>query len=213
MKFLFQIINGLHIGSIYALVALGYSMVYGIVKLINFAHGDIIMVGAYAAYVLLVLCGLPVWVAVIGSIVFCALAGVLIERIAYRRLLVKEAPRISLLITAIGVSIFLQNLFQLIFTSSGKSFPSIFNYEPIVMGERQVSIVSLITIVTTVVLMVLLQLLVKKPVWARRCAPFRKTPARPSSWASTPIPPFPGPLLSALGWLRWALCSIPPPIR
>ena len=162
MKFLFQIINGLHIGSIYALVALGYSMVYGIVKLINFAHGDIIMVGAYAAYVLLVLCGLPVWVAVIGSIVLCALAGVLIERIAYRRLLVKEAPRISLLITAIGVSIFLQNLFQLIFTSSGKSFPSIFNYEPIVMGERQVSIVSLITIVTTVVLMVLLQLLVKK---------------------------------------------------
>ena len=162
MKFLFQIINGLHIGSIYALVALGYSMVYGIVKLINFAHGDIIMVGAYAAYVLLVLCGLPVWVAVIGSIVFCALAGVLIERIAYRRLLVKEAPRISLLITAIGLSIFLQNLFQLIFTSSGKSFPSIFNYEPIVMGERQVSIVSLITIVTTVVLMVLLQLLVKK---------------------------------------------------
>ena len=162
MKFLFQIINGLHIGSIYALVALGYSMVYGIVKLINFAHGDIIMVGAYAAYVLLVLCGLPVWVAVIGSIVFCALAGVLIERIAYRRLLVKEAPRISLLITAIGVSIFLQNLFQLIFTSSGKSFPSIFNYEPIVMGERQVSIVSLITIVTTLVLMVLLQLLVKK---------------------------------------------------
>ena len=162
MKFLFQIINGLHIGSIYALVALGYSMVYGIVKLINFAHGDIIMVGAYAAYLLLVLCGLPVWVAVIGSIVFCALAGVLIERIAYRRLLVKEAPRISLLITAIGVSIFLQNLFQLIFTSSGKSFPSIFNYEPIVMGERQVSIVSLITIVTTVVLMVLLQLLVKK---------------------------------------------------
>ena len=162
MKFLFQIINGLHIGSIYALVALGYSMVYGIVKLINFAHGDIIMVGAYAAYVLLVLCGLPVWVAVIGSIVFCALAGVFIERIAYRRLLVKEAPRISLLITAIGVSIFLQNLFQLIFTSSGKSFPSIFNYEPIVMGERQVSIVSIITIVTTVVLMVLLQLLVKK---------------------------------------------------
>ena len=162
MKFLFQIINGLHIGSIYALVALGYSMVYGIVKLINFAHGDIIMVGAYAAYVLLVLCGLPVWVAVIGSIVFCALAGVLIERIAYRRLLVKEAPRISLLITAIGVSIFLQNLFQLIFTSSGKSFHYIFNYEPIVMGERQVSIVSLITIVTTVVLMVLLQLLVKK---------------------------------------------------
>ena len=94
MKFLFQIVNGLHIGSIYALVALGYSMVYGIVKLINFAHGDIIMVGAYAAYVLLVMCGMPLWVAVLGSVVFCALAGVLIERVAYRRLRVKEAPRI-----------------------------------------------------------------------------------------------------------------------
>ena len=162
MKFLFQIVNGLHIGSIYALVALGYSMVYGIVKLINFAHGDIIMVGAYAAYVLLVMCGMPLWVAVLGSVVFCALAGVLIERVAYRRLRVKEAPRISLLITAIGVSIFLQNLFQLIFSSSGKSFPTVFNYAPIVVGERQISMVSIITIVTTVVLMVLLQLLVKR---------------------------------------------------
>ena len=162
MKFLFQIVNGLHIGSIYALVALGYSMVYGIVKLINFAHGDIIMVGAYAAYVLLVMCGMPLWVAVLGSVVFCALAGVLIERVAYRRLRVKEAPRISLLITAIGVSIFLQNLFQLIFSSSGKSFPTVFNYAPIMVGDRQISMVSIITIVTTVVLMVLLQLLVKR---------------------------------------------------
>ncbi len=162
MKFLFQIINGLHIGSIYALVALGYSMVYGIVKLINFAHGDIIMVGAYAAYVLMVLMGMPVWVAVIGSVLFCALAGVLIERVAYRRLRVKEAPRISLLITAIGVSIFLQNLFQLLFTSSGRAFPSIFNFAPLMVGERQISMVSIITIVTTVVLMVLLQVLVKR---------------------------------------------------
>ena len=162
MKFLFQIVNGLHIGSIYALVALGYSMVYGIVKLINFAHGDVIMVGAYAAYVLLVLCGMPLWVAVLGSVAFCALTGVIIERVAYRRLRVKEAPRISLLITAIGVSIFLQNLFQLIFSSSGKSFPTVFNYAPIMVGDRQISMVSIITIVTTVVLMVLLQLLVKR---------------------------------------------------
>lgn len=120
------------------------------------------MVGAYAACVLLVMCGMPLWVAVLGSVVFCALAGVLIERVAYRRLRVKEAPRISLLITAIGVSIFLQNLFQLIFSSSGKSFPTVFNYAPIVVGERQISMVSIITIVTTVVLMVLLQLLVKR---------------------------------------------------
>ena len=117
MYFITQLINGLGIGSIYALVALGYSMVYGIVKLINFAHGDIIMVGGYAIYIILVVAGLPLWVAVIGSLLLCALAGVVIERVAYHRLLVHDSPRIALLITAIGVSIFLQNLFQLLFGS------------------------------------------------------------------------------------------------
>ena len=164
MKFLFQIINGLHIGSIYALVALGYSMVYGIVKLINFAHGDIIMVGAYAAYVLLVLCGLPVWVAVIGSIVFCALAGVLIERIAYRRLLVKEAPRISLLITAIGVSYLLQNAALLIWSSNPKTFTSVVTGEALSLfgGQMQISKVTLVAIAACVVIMVALMLFTGK---------------------------------------------------
>ena len=162
MNLLAQIINGLHVGSIYALVALGYNMVYGIVKLINFAHGDIIMIGAYAAYVALVMLGAPLIVAVLISIAFCALSGVFIERIAYRRLRNKNAPRISLLITAIGVSIFLQNLAQLIFTSSGKSFPATFTAPPIMLGEKQIDFVTFVTIITSVIVMVALQILVNK---------------------------------------------------
>ena len=87
MEFITQLLNGLSLGSIYALVALGYSMVYGIVQLINFAHGDIIMVGGYTIYLVMVVAGLPAWLAVLAPIVVCALAGVLIERIAYHRLL------------------------------------------------------------------------------------------------------------------------------
>ena len=137
MDFLSQIINGLHVGSIYALVALGYSMVYGIVQLINFAHGDLIMVGGYAAYVVLVMGGMPLVVAVLGSIVACVVIALLMERIAYRRLLNRNVARISLLITAIGVSIFLQNLAQLIFGSSGKAFPAIIDAPPISVGSMQ----------------------------------------------------------------------------
>ena len=161
MDFLAQIINGLHVGSIYALVALGYNMVYGIVQLINFAHGDIIMVGAYAAYVALIVGGLPIWAAFLISIVVCAILGMVIERVAYRRLLVKNAPRISLLITAIGVSIFLQNLAQLIFTSSGKSFPNLFDVAPIMLGDMQIGFITILTILVSVVLMIGLQILVK----------------------------------------------------
>lgn len=157
-----QIINGLGLGSIYALVALGYSMVYGIVQLINFAHGDIIMVGSYTVYVMLVIAGTPLWAAILGAILFCAVAGVLIERLAYHRLINKNAPRISLLITAIGVSIFLQNLSQLIFKSEGKAIPSMFRFEPIQAGGMQVSAESVITIVTSVVMMTGLQILVKR---------------------------------------------------
>ena len=106
MSFISQVLNGLGLGSIYALVALGYSMVYGIVQLINFAHGDIIMVGGYMVYLVLVVLGLPLWVAVLVSILVCAAVGILMEKLAYHRLLTKGSPRISLLITAIGVSIF-----------------------------------------------------------------------------------------------------------
>ena len=162
VDFFSQIINGLHVGSIYARVALGYSMVYGIVQLINFAHGDLIMVGAYAAYVVLVLLGLPLVFAVLGSILACVVMALLMERIAYRRLLNKNVARISLLITAIGVSIFLQNLAQLVFGSSGKAFPQIINAQPVQLGGMQISMVTVVTILASVVLMVGLQLLVNK---------------------------------------------------
>ena len=162
MDFVYQVINGLHVGSIYALVALGYSMVYGIVQLINFAHGDLIMVGSYAAYVVLVMLDLPLYLAVIGSIVICVIAALLMERIADRRLLNHGVARISLLITAIGVSIFLQNLAQLIFSSSAKTFPNIITASPIQLGSMQVSVTTVITIVVSVAMMVLLQLLVNR---------------------------------------------------
>lgn len=162
MDFFSQIINGLGIGSIYALVALGYSMVYGIVQLINFAHGDIIMVGAYMVFVFLVSMGLPIWFAVLGSILFCGIAGVVIERVAYHRLLVQNAPRISLLITAIGVSIFLQNLFQLIFGSDSKSMPKMFSYAPLRLGGLEITSSTVLNIVVSVIMMVGLQVLVGK---------------------------------------------------
>jgi len=162
MDFFTQIINGLGIGSIYALIALGYSMVYGIVQLINFAHGDIIMVGAYVVFVVLVTLNLPLWLAVLGSILFCGIAGVVIERVAYHRLLVHDAPRISLLITAFGVSIFLQNLFQLLFGSDAKSMPKMFTFSPLQLGALQITSSTVLNIAVSVLMMASLQLLVNK---------------------------------------------------
>ena len=156
MEFLLQIINGLQIGSIYALVSLGYTMVYGIAQLINFAHGDIIMIGAYTSLFSIPLftsLGLPIWATVIPAIVICAVIGCLAERIAYRPL--RNSPRISNLITAIGVSLFLENVFMKIFTPNTRSFPKIFDQAPISFG-------AIVTIVTTLVLSIGLQLFMKK---------------------------------------------------
>ena len=156
MEFLLQIINGLQIGSIYALVSLGYTMVYGIAQLINFAHGDIIMIGAYTSLFSIPLftsLGLPIWATVIPAIIICALIGCLTERIAYRPL--RNSPRISNLITAIGVSLFIENVFMKLFTPNTRSFPKIFDQAPISFG-------AVVTIVTTLVLSVVLQLFMKK---------------------------------------------------
>lgn len=160
--FLTQTINGLGLGSIYALVALGYSMVYGIVKLINFAHGDIIMVGGYSVLLFLVMMGLPLWLAVVASILFCAVAGVVIERLAYRRLLVHNAPRISLLITALGVSIFLQNLYQLFFGSDPQSMPKMFDFGALDLGSLRITSSTILNIVVSIVMMAGLQMLVNR---------------------------------------------------
>ncbi len=162
MNFITQLLNGLGLGSIYALVALGYSMVYGIVQLINFAHGDIIMVGGYMVYLAMATAGLPIWLALPFSILVCALAGLIIQRVAYRRLLVHNAARISLLITALGVSIFLQNLFMLLFTPDPKTMPTLFGARPVDFGGITLTSDTLINIVVSVLLMVGLQLLVRK---------------------------------------------------
>ncbi len=161
MYFVAQLLNGLGVGSIYALVALGYTMVYGIVKLINFAHGDIIMVGSYTIYTVLVLLHMPLWVAIVASLAFCAVLGVVIERLAYQRLLDKGAPRIALLITAIGVSMLLQNLYQLIYKPDAKSMPVMFVLPKIMVGGIDISN-TLLNVVVALIMMTVLMLLVNK---------------------------------------------------
>jgi branched-chain amino acid transport system permease protein len=151
-------INGLQIGSIYALVALGYSMVYGIVKLINFAHGDIIMVGAYSTWYLMSRFSAPAWLAVTATIVMCSVLGVLIEKIAYKPL--RKSDRLSLLVTAIGISLLLQNVAQLLFSANPRMFTNIFTGS-VSIGERQFSNATTVTIAVSIVIMLLLTLLVK----------------------------------------------------
>lgn len=164
MDFVTQLFNGLQLGSIYALVALGYTMVYGIAKLINFAHGDIIMVGGYTVFLAIQLplfkAGLPLWLAIIPAILVCTILGVVIERVAYKPL--RNSSRISLLITTIGVSLFLQNFFVKIFTSSAKPIPAIFPQFSINFGGVHLSFATIITIVTTIVLTYVLSLFVNK---------------------------------------------------
>ena len=160
MLFLNQVVNGLGTGAIYALVALGYTMVYGIVKLINFAHGDILMVGSYTAVLLMVNVGVSFPVALVASMLMCMVFGVVIERIAYKPL--RSAPRICSLITAIGVSYFLQNSAQLLLTANPRPFPTVFQVPPIRIGTLNISFVSLLTVSVAILLMILLTLFVKK---------------------------------------------------
>ncbi|MDF2542720.1 MAG: branched-chain amino acid transporter permease [Herbinix sp.] len=155
-----QLINGLRTGSIYALIALGYSMVYGIAKMINFAHGDIIMVGAYALYVFVVLLHLPVIVAVLFTIGLCALLGMIIERIAYKPL--RTAPPLAVLITAIGISFFLQNASLLIFTANPIPFKSIVNVETVFIGKVSIAGITIVTLLVTFVCMIILTLFINK---------------------------------------------------
>ncbi|MBZ7939628.1 MULTISPECIES: branched-chain amino acid ABC transporter permease [Campylobacter] len=170
-----QIVNGLSLGSMYALIAVGYTMVYGVLRLINFAHGDIMMVGAYIA-LLLINCLSPFInttlldnqyilaifiVALIASMMFSSLVGVIIDKIAYKPL--RKAPRISLLITAIGISFFLQNLFNMIFTSTEQQFPVPPIFEKMItLGKVSMTLGSLLVpLVTLLVMFIVLILLYK----------------------------------------------------
>ena len=159
MLFLSQLINGIQIGSIYALVALGYSMVYGIVKLINFAHGDIIMMGSYAVWFFIARLNLHPAVSIVLSILFCAFLGIAIEKVAYKPL--RNSPRISLLITAIGVSFLLQYGMQLIFTPNPRMFSNLFPGQ-LPIGNFSISNATLVTIGVSICMMVLLTILVNR---------------------------------------------------
>lgn len=159
-QFLMQIVNGLNIGSIYALIALGYTMVYGIAKLINFAHGDIIMVGAYATIVATTALNLPAPLAVLFAIVVCVILGITIEKIAYKPL--RNASRITLLITAIGMSFLLQSSFQLMFTSNPKPFMQMITLPPLVIGSISIAANYYVTFIVSIVLTIILTLFVQK---------------------------------------------------
>ena len=160
VTFITQVLNGLQLGSIYALVALGYTMVYGIILLLNFAHGDIIMIGAYISWLVMSKLGLNPAIAVVLSIVGCMLLGVLIDKVAYAPL--RDAPRLSILITAIGVSYFLENGSQLLFGADAKVVPAYTSVSNIQVGDLTLSFSAIVTVVVTAVATVVLTFLVQK---------------------------------------------------
>jgi branched-chain amino acid transport system permease protein len=160
MGFLSNLISGLSLGSIYALIALGYTMVYGIAKMLNFAHGDIIMAGAFSMIVFVMTLGLPPLVSVLLGVIFCVILGVTIEMVAYRPL--RRASPLSVLITAIGVSYLLQNIALLIFGSDKKSFPSIIDISPVKLGSLTIKGESIMTLVLTGAIMILLTVFINK---------------------------------------------------
>ncbi|MFR0595233.1 branched-chain amino acid ABC transporter permease [Limosilactobacillus mucosae] len=158
--FMQQLINGLSLGSIYALLALGYTMIYGIVKIIHFAHGDVYMLGAFFGYYTINVWHFNFIMALFSSMIFCALVGMLIEFVAYRPL--RHSSRIAVLITAIGVSYFLENGMSVLFSGDTRDFPQVIkqvNYEW--FGIR-VTNIQLLIFATTIILMIILQLIVKK---------------------------------------------------
>ena len=158
MTFLSYLINGVSLGSVYAIIALGYTMVYGIAKMLNFAHGDVIMVGAYVAFCAMQYMGLPPIVAVLGAMLVCTILGISIERLAYKPL--RAAPKLAVLITAIGMSYLLQNLAQLIWSSNPKSFNSAINIGSLRLfdGQLLISGETIVTVLCCVVIMIALTL-------------------------------------------------------
>ena len=152
--FLRFLINGISLGSVYAIIALGYTMVYGIAKMLNFAHGDVIMVGTYVSFCVMAYLGLPPIVAVLCAAAACTAMGVLIEGLAYRPL--RQAASLAVLITAIGVSYFLQNAALLIWGANPKIYPSVFSVGTIRLFDGELTITSetILTIVANIVIMI-----------------------------------------------------------
>ena len=159
--FIQYLVNGLSMGSVYAIIALGYTMVYGIAKMLNFAHGDVIMVGAYVSFCATSYLGLPGWASVVLSCVACTVLGVLIEGLAYKPL--RQAPSLAVLITAIGVSYFLQNSALLIWKAAAKTYPPVVaGAVQLFNGQLTISYISLLTIAACIVIMLALTTFVSK---------------------------------------------------
>ncbi|MGI6349371.1 MAG: branched-chain amino acid ABC transporter permease [Eubacteriales bacterium] len=160
-QFIQQLINGISIGSIYALIALGYTMVYGIIKLINFAHGDILMIGAYVGLGCVLFFNMSFIPAVLIAMVICAALGVVTEKVAYKPL--RNAPRIAVLITAIGVSFLLEYVMVYFFKASSRTYPSgFFSFGSINIGSITIAMDKMMVMIVTIVLMILIQIVIKK---------------------------------------------------
>ena len=162
MGFISYLINGISLGSIYAIIALGYTMVYGIAKMLNFAHGDVIMIGCYVVFTMMSGMGMHPLISIVAAVVVCTLLGVAIEKVAYKPL--RKAAPLAVLITAIGVSYLLQNIALLIFGADTKSFTSVVSIPPIKLagGELVISGVTVVAIVACIVIMVGLMIFIKK---------------------------------------------------
>lgn len=162
MSFLSYLINGISLGSIYAIIALGYTMVYGIAKMLNFAHGDIIMVGGFAAFTVVSTLGASPVLGIFAAVIICTVLGVTIEGVAYRPL--RGASPLAVLITAIGVSYLLQNVALLIFGSNSRQFESVVKLPALKLAEGKLSIssVTIVTIISCIVIMVVLTTFINK---------------------------------------------------
>lgn len=162
MTILNHLINGISLGSVYAIIALGYTMVYGIAKMLNFAHGDVIMIGAYVSFCTTAYLGLPTVLSVIIAMLVCTLLGIVIERLAYKPL--RDASSLAVLITAIGVSYLLQNTALLIWGSNPRIFTSVASFSPIFLagGQLVISPEAIITISACIVIMAALSLFTAK---------------------------------------------------
>ena len=159
-QFLQQVVNGISLGSIYALIALGYTMVYGIIKLINFAHGDVYMIGAYIGFAAITYAHMGFFPALLLSMILCAILGVVIERVAYKPL--RNSTRIAVLITAIGVSLLLEYVMMFFVGAEVRSYPKVltdytFHFKSVMINMQQIYI-----IVTAIALMILLQYIVHR---------------------------------------------------
>ena len=162
MSFLSYLINGISLGSIYAIIALGYTMVYGIARMLNFAHGDIIMVGGFVVFTIVSTLGLSPWLGLLVAVVICTVLGIVIEKVAYCPL--RGASSLAVLITAIGVSYLLRNVALLIFGSNARQFTSIINLPNLKLadGRLTISAVTIVTIITCIVIMVGLTAFINK---------------------------------------------------